>query len=269
MYTKYIKQTKGDNFYIEQTNNIEEKYVQSAYFIKNAKNICVLTGAGISTNTGIPDFRSKNGWYNKEPEDILSFDNFIKDPKEVYAFLYKYFKLINVEPSKSHKILAELEDMKKNIAIITQNIDKLHHKAGSTDIIEFHGGLDKAECILCNKEYDITRVLNENIYNEDFNYRCSCGGYIKPNITLFEEDIKELTFAKKEISRADLVIVIGTSLQVAPFSTLPLDAQLDVPIIIINKDKTHLDDMNMAITINEDCDAALVNIVKSTECSHH
>ena len=163
MYTKYIKQTKGGNFYIEQTNNVEEKYVQSAYFIKNAKNICVLTGAGISTNTGIPDFRSKNGWYNKEPEDILSFDNFIKDPKEVYAFLYKYFKLINVEPSKSHKILAELEDMKKNIAIITQNIDKLHHKAGSTDIIEFHGGLDKAECILCNKEYDITRVLNENI----------------------------------------------------------------------------------------------------------
>lgn len=262
MFSKYIKQIKNGSFYVEALDN-DEKYKQIAYFITEAKNICVLTGAGISTNVGIPDFRSKTGWYSKAPEDILSFDNFIKNPKEVYSFLYEYYKLINVEPSISHKLIARLEnDKDKNITVITQNIDKLHQKSGTTDVIEFHGNLNEAKCILCAREHEIESVLNEYIEEDNFNYKCRCGGYIKPNITLFGEDINELTFAKNEISKADLVIVIGTSLQVAPFSELPLLAKLETPIVIINKNPTYLDDNRMSVCIHGDCDEVLSKIME-------
>lgn len=260
-FEKYIKKVNDCSFYVENVHK-EDVYKQCAYFIRESKNICVLTGAGISTNIGIPDFRSKNGWYSKAPEDILSIENLMKNPKEVYRFLYKYYKLIDKEPSLSHKLIANLDKMDKNITVITQNIDKLHKKAGSTDIIEYHGGLDRANCILCNKEYPIESILNENIDEDNFRYNCNCGGIIKPNITLFGEAITELSFAEKEISRADLVIIIGTSLQVAPFSDLPLKAPLDAPFIIINKGATYLDDNRMSISIEEDCDEALKNIFK-------
>lgn len=262
IFDKYIKRVNDYSFYVEQVEG-EEAYNQCAYFIGKAKNICILTGAGISTNTGIPDFRSKNGWYSKEPEDILSFSNLMKNPKEVYRFLYKYYKLIDVEPSMSHKLISELESKGKNVVVVTQNIDKLHQKSGSTDVIEYHGGLDRAYCVLCNKEYAIESVLNENIDKDDFRYKCECGGIIKPNITLFGEDILESSFAKKEISKADLVIVIGTSLQVSPFCELPLDAPVEAPFIIINKNATYLDDNRMSISIKEDCDEALKNIFKN------
>ena len=261
-FGKYIKDIGNGSFYIENLSNIEEKYKQCAYFIENAKNICVLTGAGISTNAGIPDFRSKNGWYSKDPEDILSFNNFIRNPKEVYNFLYKYYKLIDVEPSISHKLISKLENIDKNVTIITQNIDKLHHKSGSTDIIEYHGGLDRANCVICNKEYSIESVLNEDISKDNFDYKCKCGGYIKPNITLFGEDILEDSFAKKEVSKADLVIIIGTSLQVSPFCTLPYHAPLDTPFIIINKEPTYLDDNRMSIPMYGDCDLIMKEIFK-------
>lgn len=264
-YNKYIKNIGNGSFYIESLSDTNEKYKQCAYFIKEAKNICVLTGAGISTNVGIPDFRSKNGWYSKDSEDILSFNNFIKNPKEVYSFLYRYYKLIDVEPSISHKLISSLENMDKNVTIITQNIDKLHQKSGSTDIIEYHGGLDRANCVMCNKEYDIKSVLNENINKDNFNYKCECGGYIKPNITLFEEDILEDSFAQKEISKADLVIIIGTSLQVSPFCTLPFYAHIDTPFIIINKNPTYLDDNRMSIPIHGDCDLIMTNIFKALD----
>lgn len=259
-FDKYIKYINDCGFYVENLPE-DEKYEQCAYFIKNAKNIYFLTGAGISTNAGIPDFRSKTGWYSKEPEDILSFSNFMKNPREVYNFLYKYYKLVNkAEPTLSHKIISNLEDMGKNVTVITQNIDKLHEKASSSDIIEYHGGLDRANCVLCNKEYNIDYILNDNINSDDFNYKCECGGYIKPNITLFGEDILELSFAKKEISRADLVVIIGTSLEVQPFCELPNYAPLDTPIIILNKSATHLDDNRMSVSIKENCDDSLFKI---------
>lgn len=258
-FNKYIKRVNNYSFYVEQKVG-EELYEQCAYFIKEAKNICVLTGAGISTNIGIPDFRSKNGWYSKEPSDILSFSNFINNPKEVYKFLYKYYKLIDVEPSLTHFLLSDLEERGKRLTIITQNIDGIHQKSGSSDVIEYHGNLRKSNCILCSKEYLIETVLNENIEDNDFIYKCDCGGLIKPNITLFGEDILEDSFAKKEISKADLVIVIGTSLEVAPFLELPLNAPIEAPIIIINKNPTYLDDNRMSIVIHQDCDKAFEKI---------
>lgn len=260
MFEKYIEKNIFGSCYLKKDDNTELKYIKASFFIKNAKNICVLTGAGISTNIGIPDFRSKNGLYEKAPEGILSFSNLAKNPLEVYDFLYDYYQMIGKEPSKSHKLIASLEDMDKNITVITQNIDRLHHKAGSKDVIEFHGNLEKAHCIVCHQEYDVTHVLNGNIHKQDFHYKCHCGGLIKPNITLFGEDISELTFAEKEIIKADLVIIIGTSLQVEPFSSLPYKAPLETPFIIINRDKTFLDESNMSLVFNDDCDEVLEKI---------
>lgn len=255
---KQEKQTKKS--YFVPNLPVNKRYEQCASYIKDAKNIYVLTGAGISTNIGIPDFRSKTGWYSKEPEDILSFNNFVKNPKEVYSFLYRYYKLLDVEPSITHKLIANLELLDKNVTIITQNIDGLHQKANSSDVIEFHGNLREAGCIICGKDYPIEYVLNEKIYDDNFNYKCSCGGLIKPYITLFGEDICEYTFAKEEISKADVVIIIGTSMQVEPFASLPFFAPLQTPFIIINRDATYLDNNNMSIVINEDCDKALMKI---------
>lgn len=183
----------------------------------------------------------------------------MKNPKEVYGFLYKYYKMIDVEPTLTYKLVSDLENKGKNVSVITQNIDKLHQKAGSSDVIEYHGGLDKAYCVLCNKEYPIESVLNDNINNSNFNYKCICGGYIKPNITLFGEDILEHSFAKKELSRADLVIVIGTSLKVYPFNELPRSCPIGTPIIVINKGFTSLDG-KASIALNSDCDEALEKI---------
>lgn len=263
--SKFKIQKVSEGSYFVPQLPLDDRYKQCASYIESAKNICILTGAGISTNIGIPDFRSKAGWYSKEPENILSFSNFMKNPKEVYGFLYRYYKLTDVEPSTSHKLIAKLEHLDKNISVITQNIERLHQKSGSTNVIEFHGSLHEASCIMCGKEYSSETVLNDNIYNLDFNYKCSCGGYIKPNITLFEEDIDELTFAKDEVGKADLVIIIGTSMQVEPFASLPFYAPLQTPFIIINKEATCLDDNNMSVVINEDCDETLEKIIASSD----
>ena len=262
MFSKYINKISDYSFYVENLNSLEDKYKQCSYFIKEAKNICFLTGAGISTSCGIPDFRSKNGWYSKSPENILSFNNFLKNPYEVYEFLYKYYKLIDVEPSKSHNLIFELEKLGKNVTVITQNVDMLHSKSGSKNVIEFHGSFSSSNCIYCNKEYVTEWVLRENTVSRDKMVKCNCGGLIKPNITLFGESINEISYAEREISKADLVIVVGTSLQVSPFNQLPFKAPLECPFIVINKTATYLDGDRMSVVINENCDTVLENIIK-------
>lgn len=258
LYEDYVKTVNGGSYFIPTKGSSKKELIDmSAYFIKEAKNICILTGAGISTNIGIPDFRSKEGWYSKNPSDILSFDNFMKNPKEVYSFLYRYLKLIDVEPSITHKLIANLESKGKTVSVLTQNIDMLHSKAGSTDIIEFHGSFEKANCVCCNKCYPIDYVLNDSINNDDFNYKCSCGGCIKPNILLFGEDIVELTFAQRDVSKADLILIIGTSMCVAPFCELSLLAPLETPFILINNSATYLDDNRMSVVLRGDCDTLM------------
>ena len=244
--------------FVYNFEDVEDKYKQCAYLIDKAKNIVFLTGAGISTNAGIPDFRGKEGWYNRKPEYILSMDNFLANPKEVYKFLYTYLKTIRSrKPTKTHNIIKALDD-EKNVNIITQNIDNLH--IGS-NIIHFHGDLEKAHCIKCNKEYSIDYILNDNI--DSFN-RCECGGLIKPNIILYDENIDKgnLLNSKEICKKADLIIIIGTSLVVQPFASLQLEAPLETPFIILNKTATYLDDNNMSIVINENCDKSLGEIYK-------
>lgn len=255
---KYFKEGTYGVPYIPYLKG-EEAIKQCAYFINRAENIAVLTGAGMSTDSGIPDFRSKGGLYSKAPEDILSLFNFKKNPDEVYDFLYKYLNTLDVEPNRGHFILKELEDMGKEINIITQNIDHLHSKAGSSNVLEFHGSLDKAKCLRCQKIYDINDVIKDDKYH----YRCDCKnkGFIKPNIVLYGEDVYHYKKAKQYMKKCDLIIVMGTSMVVNPFASLPKEAFCNTPIIIINESATYLDNDRMAIVIRDNITNALEKIV--------
>ena len=235
----------------------EDLLKQCAYFINRANKIAVLTGAGMSTDSGIPDFRSKNGLYSKTPESILSLSNFKKNPKEVYDFLYKYLNTLDVKPNRGHLILKEIEDMGKEVNIITMNIDHLHTKSGSSKVYEFHGSLDKAKCLKCGKIYDINEIIN----NGEYNYNCSCKGLIKPNIVLYEEDVYHYDKAKEIMLECDLILIMGTSMVVNPFATLPSEAKIDTPMIIINETPTYLDNDRMAMVIHDNISETLNKII--------
>lgn len=218
------------------------KIEQIANLIKNKKNIMVLTGAGMSTESGIPDFRSQNGLYKHGPENILSFKNFKHNPNQFFDFIKKYMDFSNAQPNIGHKILAKWE-INKNIKIITQNIDNLHQDAGSINVIELHGTLKTGTCrnIECEKQYPIEKVLNS--------YKCECGSLIKPDIILFGETVSQYSNALKNINSYNMLIVLGTSLSVYPAAEIPsyFDGK---PIVIINKTPTQYDNYSNVISIN-------------------
>ena len=211
--------------------------------IDESNNIVFFGGAGVSTDSGIPDFRSKTGLYNQKntynypPEYLLSRTCFNKDIKEFYRFYKDKMNLLKYEPNITHKYLKELEDKNKLKAIITQNIDGLHQKAGSKTIYELHGTIYKNHCILCSKEYSAEYVLTSNNIPT-----CTCGGIIKPDVVLYEEPLPEDAFinAQKAIHNADMLIVAGTSLTVFPASSL-INLFQGKYLVIINKDKTSYD----------------------------
>jgi NAD-dependent deacetylase len=221
-------------------------------FIKDAKNIVVLTGAGMSTESGIKDFRSKSGLYRMTPEYILSLDYFYEKPREFYQFALENLYNPEAVPNKGHDILAKWELEGKNIHIITQNVDGLHQLAGSNHIIEFHGTMKTATCLNCGETY-LTEELADRIKYSDYFFVCDhCetshtqDRYIKPDVVLFgdrgewftEEGFQEIT---ERIQQADCLIVLGTSLQVTPFSIFPTYRRSSTPLIIINKGDTPYD----------------------------
>jgi NAD-dependent deacetylase len=230
--------------------------------IKHAKNIVVLTGAGMSTESGIKDFRSRTGIYQMAPEYILSLNYFHKNPKEFFQFAIENLYHPNAVPNKGHKILAKWEDVGKIIQIITQNVDGLHQVAGSQNVIEFHGTMKTATCRNCGKNYSTEEIAARIIDFEEF-YVCDhCettnkkDRYIKPDVVLFgdrgewftEEGFQEIT---NRIQAADCVIVLGTSLQVTPFSIFPSFRGKSTPMIIINKGDTPYDHEPNSYVIQE------------------
>ena len=190
-----------------------------AEVIKNSDNIVFFGGAGLSTESGIPDFRSVDGLYNQKykypPETIISHSFFMENPEEFYRF-YKdkcLGPMINAKPNAAHLALAELEKMGKLKAIVTQNIDDLHHRAGSKTIYELHGTSFKNHCMECGKSYTI-----EDILNAEGVPHCKCGGIIKPDVVLYEEGLDQNVIMKsiEAISNADVLIIAGTTLVVQP-----------------------------------------------------
>lgn len=217
---------------------IQEKIELLQTYINNSNNIVFFGGAGVSTESGIKDFRSKDGLYNEKykypPEQILSHSFFYKNTKEFYKFYRDKLNCLNVLPNICHKYLVKLEKEGKLKAIITQNIDNLHQKAGSTNVIELHGTIYKNYCDKCHKFYP-----PEYIWNTKDIPKCNCGGIIKPNIVLYEEPLNEFDILKaiNYIKNSDLLIIAGTSLTVYPAASYISYFQ-GKHLVIINKDKT-------------------------------
>ena len=238
------------------TNN--EKINLLNKYIQESNNIVFFGGAGVSTESGIKDFRSVDGLYNEKydypPEEILSHHFFINNTKEFYKFYKDKLNCLDILPNICHKYLTKLEKKGKLKAIITQNIDGLHQKAGSKNILELHGTIYENYCMKCNKFYDANYIFkSKNIP------KCNCNGTIKPNVVLYEEPLNENTINNtiKYISNADLLIVAGTSLTVYPASSFIRFFQ-GKHLIIINKTITPMDNI-AELVINE----SLGNVFKN------
>lgn len=190
-------------------------------------NIVFFGGAGVSTRSGIPDFRGKNGIYKRKKkfsecaDRVLSLSFFNEHKAEFYNFFREYCIYKSAKPNIVHEKLADLEKTGKLKAIITQNIDGLHQKAGSRNVIEIHGSAYKSKCINCEKEYDTLDIIGDNEVS-DYVPKCNCGGYIKPCVTLYEESLDDDKYcsAMEYINKCQALIVGGTSLIVPPASRL-------------------------------------------------
>lgn len=201
-------------------------------------------GAGISTESGIPDFRSTGGLYETKqggkysPEQILSRDFFMAETKAFYDYYVKYMVHTNAAPNKAHQALAELERMGKLKAVITQNIDGLHQQAGSQNVLELHGSVHRNYCMACGAFYELDAIMD---YKGDVP-RCTCGGIIKPDVVLYQEGLNDevLNQSVQHISEADVLIIGGTSLQVYPAAGLIQYYKGD-SMILINKSPTSFD----------------------------
>lgn len=218
--------------------------------IKESNYIVFFGGAGVSTASGIPDFRSVDGIYNEKydykPETILSHSFYVSNPEYFYKFYKDKFNLLDKKPNIIHEKLVELERADKLKCIITQNIDGLHQKAGSKNVLELHGSIYRNYCEKCHKFYEAQKVFeNEGIP------KCSCGGIIKPDVVLYEEPLNDSFLeAINNIRKADTLIVAGTSLVVYPASSL-IEYFHGKNLILINKEKTTYD--NFAnIVIHDD-----------------
>lgn len=203
----------------------EEQKNELVKLIDKSERIVFFGGAGVSTESGIPDFRSKDGLYNQHdvqfekynPEYLLSHTCLYHEPKVFFEFYRQKLDTREVEPNITHKVLAELEKMGKKIDIVTQNIDGLHQKAGSVTVHEIHGTTQKTYCTKCGMEYHPDYIFN----TKDPIPRCECGGMLRPDVTLYEESLptRAVNDACEAIGNADLLIIAGTSLTVYPAAT--------------------------------------------------
>ena len=220
---------------------MEDKIQQFKQLVNKCDNIVFFGGAGVSTESGIPDFRSKNGLYNQQykypPETILSHTFFMNNTEEFFKFYKLKMNSLKYQPNITHIKLSELEARGKLKAVITQNIDGLHQKAGSKVVYELHGSVLRNYCMNCNKFYDAEYVFNSNGIP-----RCSCGGIIKPDVVLYAEGLDEETIENSTaaIQKADLLIVAGTSLTVQPASGL-INFFRGRNLVLINRDSTPYD----------------------------
>lgn len=231
-----------------------KKAEQLKKVIENSERICVFTGAGISCPSGIPDFRSADGLYNQKsgynysPEEIISHSFFVRNPDLFYDFYKSKMLYPNALPNKAHKYFADLEKQGKDVSIVTQNIDGLHQKAGSTKVFELHGSVARNYCTKCKKSYDL-----EYIAGSDGIPRCTVdNAIIKPDVVLYEEplDGDVIEGAISAIVSADTLIVIGTSLVVYPAASF-IRYYGGKNMILINKSRTSYDTL-ANIAINED-----------------
>lgn len=219
-------------------------------WIRESSNVVFFGGAGVSTESGIPDFRSVDGLYNQQydypPETIISHSFYRRNPEEFYRFYKNKMLFPDAQPNAAHKALAKLEQQGKVRAVITQNIDGLHQAAGSREVLELHGSVHRNYCTRCGKFYGLSDILGM-----DGVPHCTCGGIIKPDVVLYEEGLDQDTLRKAVhyIQEAEILIIGGTSLTVYPAAGL-IDYYRGKKLVLINKSVTPMDD-RADLVINE------------------
>lgn len=232
--------------------------------IKNSDNIVFFGGAGVSTESGIPDFRSVDGLYSQKydypPETILSHTFFMNHTEEFYKFYRDKILITGAKPNVTHLALAGLERAGKLKAVITQNIDGLHQAAGSKTVYELHGSVHRNYCMKCGKFYPLSAVSDSEGVPE-----CSCGGIIKPDVVLYEEGLNDETVSRSidAIANAEVLIVGGTSLSVYPAAGL-IRYYGGNKLILINKSPTPFDS-NADLLINKGLGEVFGKIIKEEE----
>lgn len=225
---------------------MEEKISILKKWVQKSDNIVFFGGAGVSTESGIPDFRSVDGLYNQKydypPETILSHTFYMQRKTDFYKFYRDKMIVKDVLPNVTHNRLAQLEAEGKLKAIVTQNIDGLHQLAGSKTVYELHGSVLRNYCEKCRKYYDLS-LIEKSAEEPDGIPKCSCGGHVKPDVVLYEEGLDDATVdgAIRAIADADVLIVGGTSLTVYPAAGL-LRYYRGNKLVLINRDKTGFDD---------------------------
>ena len=240
---------------------MNNQYETLKEIIKESRNIVVFTGAGISVPSGIPDFRSADGIYNQKtkfkasPEDIISHSFFVNNTEDFYSFYKDKMCYPKAEPNAAHKYFADLEKKGKNVIIVTQNIDGLHQKAGSSIVYELHGTIHQNFCQRCGRMFGLDYVMNAN----GVPHCDKCGGIVNPNVVLYEEGLDEDTISRSinAIMTCDTLIIIGTSLRVYPAAGF-IRYFRGKYLVVINKDSTAYDS-NCDLVFNED----VINVIKN------
>ena len=220
---------------------MEDRISHLNKIIATGKKIVFFGGAGVSTESGIPDFRSQDGLYHQSydypPETIVSHTFFMQKPEEFYRFYKEKMVALWAKPNAAHRVLAQMEEKGKLTAVITQNIDNLHQMAGSRNVLELHGSVYRNYCMKCGRSYDFAHMKHSTGVP-----RCECGGIIKPDVVLYEEGLNNTTIEKsvRAISEAQVLIIGGTSLAVYPAAGL-IDYFRGEALVVINKSSTPRD----------------------------
>jgi NAD-dependent deacetylase len=243
---------------------------RAAQLVRTAQRAVAFTGAGISTASGIPDFRSPHSglWQDVDPLAVASIFSFRQNPEAFYQWIYPLARLtLNAQPNPAHFALVEMEQRGYLKTIITQNIDMLHGRAGSKTVYELHGHMREVTCIHCFEVYPAQVVIERFLDDHQVPHCARCGSVLKPNVILFGEQLPatELIGARNAASKTDLMLVIGSSLEVAPASQLPLLARRNgAHLIIVNLDPTYADE-HADIIIRADAAQVLPQIMRCAE----
>lgn len=228
--------------------------------LSEAKHAIALTGAGISTPSGIPDFRSPNSglWEKADPFEVASIYSFRRRPQDFYDWIHPLTELtLNAVPNPAHTALAQLEQCGRIRCVITQNVDMLHGKAGSSSVFEVHGHFREMTCLRCYGVYPSADYLEAFVNSGEIPHCAGCGGILKPNVILIGEQlpVRVLNQAKKQARECDLMIIVGSSLEMAPAGDLPaLAVETGAKLLIVNLEPTHLDHLAEAVIIGDAVD---------------
>lgn len=229
---------------------------ECAHMLGSAKRIVALTGAGVSTAAGVPDFRGPKGLYvtrRYDPDTVFDIDAFVHDPEPFYDFTRDFLSMVDrIEPTATHRFLVRLEREGRLRCIVTQNIDFLHQVAGSQAVISVHGDYWTSRCLQCGVQWDF-EALRSEVEKESVPRCRECAGLMKPDVVFFGEAVKGMDRAAAEVMEADMMLVLGSSLTVYPAASLPAMARC--PVVVVNKGPVGLMPGPDRFFVDQDLDA--------------